>query len=153
MNLIVENSKYVDYYTFLDRVFAAIPELQEMDWLITDLALNYVDDPRLFEEPIIIDGMSLNEILQKTKMQFDWAVLSGYSEKLTVIPEDYPYADGNPNFWVGSPKPQARGAQIEIVCWDSSCTLFINISPSLAEKLKEIYPDIKDLDRENELRG
>ena len=57
MNLIVENSKYVDYYTFLDRVFAAIPEFQELDWLITDLELNYVDDPRLFQEPIIIDGV------------------------------------------------------------------------------------------------
>lgn len=152
MNLIVENSKYVDYYTFLDDVFDAIPELQEMDWLITDLELNYVDDPRLFQEPIIIDGASLNEILQKTKMQFIWAVLSGYSEKLTVIPADYPYADGNPNFWEGSPKPQVRDAQIEIVCWDSTCTLFINFNPSMAAKLKELYPDIKDLDRVNKSR-
>jgi len=97
--------------------------------------------------------VSLNEILQKTKMQFIWGVLSGFSEKLTKIPSEYPYADGNPNFWEGSPKPQARDAQIEIVCWDSTCTLFININTSIAAKLKVLYPDIKDLDHENELRG
>jgi hypothetical protein len=152
MNLILENSKYVEYYTYLDRVFDAIPELQKFNWLITDLEVNFVDDPRFYQEPVLIDGSSLNQVLQKTSIQFIWAVFSGYLEKLIEIPDELPFADGNPDFWEGSLKPQAKGAQLEIVCWDSTCTLFINVSDGMATKLKELYPDIKNLDLDNKYR-
>lgn len=152
MNLIVENSRYVQYYTYLDRVFSEIPELQQYNWLLSDLELNFCSDPRLSQESVVIEGASLNEILQKAHMQFIWAVLSGYIEK-PQIPKKLPYADGNPHFWEGSPKPQGDGAQMEIVCWDSTCTLFINVNESIATKLRGLYPDIKDLDMENALRS
>lgn len=124
-----------------------------MDWLISDLEVNYCTDSRLHNDPVLIDGESLKEIVQKDKIQFIWAVLSGYLEKPKRIPKDLPYADGNPNFWKGTPKPQAAGAEIEIVCWDSTCTLFINVNENVAAKLKELYPDIRDLDKDNETRG
>ena len=128
VNLIVENSEYVKHYTYLDEDFSTIPELRKLNWLITDLELNKVEDPRLLRDPVVIDGVSLTEILQKTKMQFIWAVLSGYPQKSIEVPEDLPYADGNPNFWTGSPKPQAEGAQVEIVCWDCHPQKFIRPS-------------------------
>lgn len=153
MNLIVVKSQYVDYYTYLDPIFTAIPELQKINWLISDLDYNYCEDSRLHDDPILIDGASLNEIVQNNKIQFIWAVLSGFKKPLKKLPFELPYACGNKNFWHGTPKPQAPGAEIEIVCWDSSCTLFINVNKIVADKLKKLYPDIKNLNKENESRG
>lgn len=148
-NLIIEDSKYVDFYTYLDSVFATIPELRKLYWLITDLECNHCPDPRLREDPVLIEGKTFNEIIQVNEIQFIWGVLSGFSDKPIKIPAKLPYADGNPRFWKGKPKPQATGAEIEIVCWDSTCTLFINANDSVATKLKELYPDIRNLDDEN----
>jgi len=153
MNLIIEKSKFVDYYTYLDPIFSSIPEFREMYWLISDLEVTYCPDTRLHDDPVLIDGKSLNEIVQRNKIQFIWAVLSGFIKKPKRIPEELPYADGNPDFWKGIPKPQAIGAEIEIVCWDSTYTLFINANEHVAAKLKELYPDIQDLDKNNETRG
>lgn len=153
MNLILEKSKYVDYYTYIDKIFSKIPQLRKLHWLITDLEFNYCTEPSLQgDAPIFIDGKSLNKIVQASKIQFIWAVFSGYKDRLKNIPEELPYANGNPNFWKGKPKPQANGAEIEIVCWDSSYTLFINVSIDVAKKLKELYPDIHDLDKKNLVR-
>jgi hypothetical protein len=153
LNLILENSKYVKYYTYLDSIFSTVLEFQEMNWVISDVECNQYPDPRISKDPILIDGKSLNEIVQNNKIQFIWAVLSGYREKVLKIPEQLPYADGNPDFWTGKPTPQADDAEIEIVCWDSTCTLFINASTIVSKKLKKLYPDIKDLDEENEKRS
>ena len=106
----------------------------------------------LQKDPVVIDGGLLNEIIQNHKVQFDWGVFSGFREKIDRLPVDLPYADGNRDFWGGSPKPQLPGAAVEIVCWDSTCTLFIGVDDGVAAKLKEIYPDIRDLDEENRRR-
>ena len=151
MNLILENSEYVDYYTYLDKLFLDIPKFQELYWLISDIEYNFCSNSKLMADPILIDGISLNKILQKENIQFIWGVFSGFSEKPKSVPKNIPYANNNPDFWKGSPNPQANGAEIEIVCWDSTLTLFINTSEEIAEKLKTIYPDIKNLDEQNKL--
>ena len=92
MNLILENSKYVKYYTYLDSIFSTVIEFQEMNWIISDVECNQYPDPRISKDPILIDGKSLNEIIQNNKIQFIWAVLSGYREKVLKIPEKLPYA-------------------------------------------------------------
>ena len=153
VNLIVEKSKYVTWYTYLDEVFSRVPEFRHYHWLISDLELNYCPDPRLQEDPVIIDGESLNEILKTHKVQFIWAVLSGFKEKIDALPTKLPYADGNRELLIGCPKPQALGSEVEIVCWDSTCTLFIGVDNSIAKKLRDIYPDIRDLDVENRTRS
>jgi hypothetical protein len=126
-----------------------VPELRDYYWLISNFECNYCADPRLNDDPIVIDGNSLNSIIQNNKIQFIWAVLSGFTNPIQAIPEELPYADGNPKLWVNSYSPQAFGAEIEIICWDSTCTLFINVNNRIAGKLKKLYPDIKDLDKEN----
>jgi hypothetical protein len=152
MNLILENSEYVKWHTFLGPIFREIPEFLEYHWLITDLELNTVSDPRLDVVPVLIDGQSLNDIIQKNDVQFIWAVLSGFKEEIESIPQPLPYADGNKAFWSDCPKPQATDAELEIVCWDSTCTLFIGVNERIALKLTNLYPDILDLDVENKRR-
>ena len=146
MNLILEDSESVTEYSYLDAVFAAAPELCELHWLITDIEAS---ERVLGSEPVLIDGHALNEILQAKHIQFRWAVFSGFKVKPLKLPDALPYADGNEALWTGSPKPQVEDAAIEIVCWDSSATLFIQVSESLEKKLRTLYPDIKDLDEMN----
>lgn len=153
MNLILEKSECVEWYTYLDEVFSKVPELCEYNWLISDLELNYCPDSRLSSDPVIIDGKSLCEIVLKDKIQFIWAVLSGFKNNVPQIPDELPFADGNKHLWVQSPKPQIEGADLEIVCWDSTCTLFIGVSDNISTKLREMYFDIKDLDVEIKKRG
>ena len=141
------------WYTYLDGIFMNVPELCEYYWLISDLEVNCCPDPKLNSDPVVIDGNTLCEIVQENKIQFIWAVLSGFKNEILSIPDELPFADGNRDLWVGSPRPQAQGAEVEIVCWDSTCTLFIGIDESTSAKLQLMYPDIKDLDQENKQRG
>jgi len=134
-------------------MFENVLEFRQYYWLISNLEYNYCTDPRLQTDPVIIDGNTLYEIVQKEKIQFIWAVLSGFRKEITSIPKELPFACGNRNLWVGSPKPQAQGAEVELVCWDSTCTLFIGVNKNVALKLETIYPDIRDLDKENKTRG
>lgn len=36
MNLILEKSQFVDFYTYLDPIFEAVPQLADFQYLISD---------------------------------------------------------------------------------------------------------------------
>ena len=148
MNLILHKSKFVDYYTYLNPIFDAVPEFASFTYLVSDLECHGSKDERLSGSPVVMSGLALREIVQKEKVQFVWAVFSAFDHEPS-IPSDLPYADGNSEFWQGSPTPQLKDALFEIVCWDSGATLFIGIDPNIAAKLKARYPDIRDLDEAN----
>ena len=59
VNLILEKSKFVDYYTYLDELFREVPEFREYHWLISDLEFNHCEDARLQTNPVVIDGEAL----------------------------------------------------------------------------------------------
>jgi len=152
MNLLLEHSKFVDYYTYLDPIFEVAPELAEFTYLISDIEIVGEIDERLAHGPIVISGRNLRAIVEEKKVQFIWAVLSAFDHEPT-IPTELPYADGNSGLWADSPRPQMRDAKFEIVCWDSGATLFIGLEPAVGEKLKQRYPDIRDLDAYNRKKG
>ena len=152
MNLLLEHSKFVDYYTYLDPIFDAAPELADFTYLISNVEVAGEVDERLTCSPIVISGFQLRAIVKEKKVQFVWAVLSAFDHD-PMIPAELPYADGNSGFWTGSPRPQAHGAKFEIVCWDSGATLLIGIEPEVAMKIKQRFSDIQDLDAYNQKRG
>lgn len=118
-NLLLNRSKFVECYTYLDPIFEAAPELADFTFLITDIELGNHRDERLASEPIIISGHELRAMVEAKKIQFIWAVLSAF-DHIPTVPSELPFADGNSQFWEGSPKPQITDAKFEIVCWDSS---------------------------------
>ncbi len=145
-NLILEESDYVEWYSELGPLFAGIPRLREYYYLLSDLELNrYPDTLRKGEDPILISGEELSTTLEQIEVQFIWGVLSAFERIPTSLPVEAPYAEGNTAFWEGQPTPQAQGASFEIVCWDSSLTLFIGVDQWLASWLRKLYPDIRDL--------
>lgn len=60
-----------------------------------------------------------------------------------------PYAGGNSDFWKGIPKKQWTDSLFEIVCWDSSATLWIGLPDKLGMKVLKNAPGIMDLDELN----
>ncbi len=152
MNLLLEHSKCVQFYTYLDPIFDLEPRLEQFTYLISDLETAGQMHERLSGSSLIIPGKELHDIVVSAKVQFVWAVISAFDYEPTM-PAELPYADGNTGLWTGSPKPQADGARFEIVCWDSGATLFIGIDAAFGQKLRMRYPDIRDLDDYSRTQG
>ncbi len=168
---ILECSKQMPLHTDMRRVFEAIKDRQtDYNWLITDIDhyedvrrsaanesfddsefrddLTYYSLDALDKDTVWIDGEELTKIINGNDIQFVWAVFSGFRKNINIDPEDLivePYADGNPNFWIEYPKIQHPLAEIEIVCWDSTSTLFFCIDEELGNMFKEHFLDSIDL--------
>jgi hypothetical protein len=149
VNLILEGSAFVDFHTDMRSIFLAVPSLENYWYLITDIELNFNCDSRLTSGTAVLSGTELKEICSAHTVQFIWAVFSAFDTRPAALPEALPFADGNTDFWRGSPKQQATGACFEIACWDSGATLFIGISQAFSEQLRARFPDIQDLDAVN----
>ena len=146
MNLIIEQSQHVSIYTDMSEVMNWLGNpTTDYDWLITDIEGGWLD----IESPCFMSGKELAERLNGSKCYFEWAVFSALPKGSRPSFEKAPFADGNPNFWKGSPKPQLKEALFEIVCWDSGATLFIGLSEHLGKLVAQAIPDVKDLNRLN----
>lgn len=62
---------------------------------------------------------------------------------------DLPYADGYKGFWDENISIQHPLATIELVAWDSSCTLFISKNDELVDKFRKEFPLSVDLEKYN----
>ncbi len=149
MNYIQENAKGVSFYTSLKDIEKWLGiDLSNYDWHISDIDGGW---PEL-NDPSWVTGEELSGKLNEYDYQFVWAVLSAYPKGTCPFINDKPYADDNPEFWSGSPSKQLNDSLFEIVCWDSSATLFIGLNESLSNNLVRSAPGIKDLDKENAKR-
>lgn len=155
MNLILENSLNVPYYTDMRSVMESLGHpSRNYDWLITDIDGGFWDDDApQFDDPTIIDGQKLEEILSSYRGQFIWAVFSAFPRGAAIDLSVLPKADGNPRFWQNKPTPEHPNALFEIVCWDSSATLLIGISDDMARQFMSHFPEARDLDRLNANEG
>ena len=149
MNYIQENTNGVNFYTSLKDVSRWLEiDLNDYDWHMSDIEGAW---PEL-ADPSWILGQDLSDKLNEFDYQFVWAVCSAFKKGTNALVTDEPFADGNAEFWTGRPLKQLEESLFEIVCWDSSATLFIGLPEYLAERLLRNAPGIKDLDKENALR-
>lgn len=151
INFIQEDCSKVEYYTNLTAVSNWLEiNLSDYDWHFADVDGDWFDlnDP----EPKWLTGEELDLKLKDNNIQFIWAVISAYPKGAPPKLDNQVYADGNPIFWTGSPKKQLKDSLFEIVCWDSSATLFIGLPLNLGQNLIKNAPGIKDLDLENQKR-
>jgi hypothetical protein len=130
-------------------LFSAVPELENYTYLITELEINRGEHVLMESSPLIITGSDLRKIVESDKIQFIWAVLSAFGGDVT-IPEDLPFADMNAELWTSTVKPQIKESDFEIVCWDSSATLFIGVDNSVAAQLVGYDQDIQSIDDFNQ---
>jgi hypothetical protein len=148
MNLILERTQQVQYFTNLQLVIEALGiNCSDYDWYVSDVETN-VNCSALenANSGIWLTGNDLGDILEKNRIQFIWGVFSAVPKGYRVNVSAHPYADGNPNYWNNSnPKPQLTGAEFEIASWDSSATILIGISDSQAKSFCSRFSDTKNL--------
>lgn len=160
-NLVLEGSARMPYFTDMRLVFEALPGVcAGHDWLVSDLECIWLTsddedepltpDPPLASSPALVTGTDLDRILHSRNIQFVWAVFSALPVGSRPEKFEAPYADCNPQFWYGSPRPQLADAEFEIVCWDSTCCLLIGVSEELAAQFREAFPEVLDLDQQNQ---
>lgn len=149
MNYIQERSRNVSWYTSLADVCKWLEiSPEDYDWHFSDVDGGWNE----LSDPAFVSGEELARKLNVHNYQFVWSVVSVYPKGTRPFKSDKPYADGNPEFWSGIPKKQLSDSLFEIVCWDGSATLFIELPVELRELLLKNAPDIRDLNKENERR-
>jgi len=145
-----------EFYTNMNKVFNAIGNEQlKYNWLITNCECYPKAEKldKLFStEYIWITGEQLTEIVGKEDFQFIWAAFSGFPEGISleeVLKYDLPFADGYEGYWINDVGIQHPLADIEIVAWDSSLTMFISKDEDLVQKFRHTFPLSEDLSVQN----
>lgn len=147
------NRKGESYYTYLGKFFGAMGGRQkDYNWLITDCEC-YPSDPKaeamLRGDSCWISGEALTALVERENFQWIWAVLSGFDKHVSlreVLAHPLPYADGYPGFWRLPLTMQHPLAQLEIVAWDSSLTLFFSREKGLTARFRQAYPQSQALE-------
>ncbi|MDX1450399.1 MAG: hypothetical protein R3246_15220 [Acidimicrobiia bacterium] len=151
-------------YTDLRLVLEALGGRQrEFHWLITDLEWILLgpshdgDGLPTYEGPLWISGEDLTDLVSRFDIQWIWAVLSGFRRAsgadIGVDMEVEPLADGNDRLWTSGPSIQHPGADVEIVCWDSSSVLFLSRDHDLTKRFRTFFPEAVDLEGFNRATG
>jgi len=147
MNFIQEKAKDIRFYTSMKDVEQWLQiNLKNFDWHISDIDGGWEG----INDPCWVKGEDLEKKLSEYDYQFVWAVFSAFPKNTTPLLSDAPYADGNEEFWKGNPEKQLEESVFEIVCWDSSATLFIGLSEVLSQNLQRNASGIKNLNKYNE---
>ncbi len=143
-------------YSYLKNVFCEINEISEKyNWLISYPEC-YPQSKELQEKMkkdyIWMSGLEVKHMLYLDDFQWIWGVFSGFSPNILledILKYQLPYADGYTGFWRNPITLQHPLADIELVAWDSSCTLFVSRDETIIKKISTIYPQAEDLETYN----
>jgi hypothetical protein len=146
MNLILEKTDQVPYFTNMRLVFRALGlSADAYDWYVSDIETNYYGS-EFSSEDQWLSGETLRDFLEKNEVQFIWALFSAVPKELRTAVEVAPYIEENPNYWSGEEiSPQLNGALFEIACWDSSATILVGLPPEAESLFVRAYPDTRSL--------
>ncbi len=130
---------------------------KKYNWLISDCEAcpkRLGHDIRIHQsgEYAWISGEELTNIIKRDDFQWIWAVFSGFEKNITleeVKKYDLPSADGYGGFWSENVSIQHPLATVEMVAWDSGCTLFISKDDLLVNKFRSAFPLSVDLEMHN----
>lgn len=152
--LIIEKGE--KYYTHLKKYFSQLNDIQRnYNWLITAHECYPRDEKYagiLSEKYLWMTGDELTEMVSED-FQWIWGVLSAFSKDISkekVLQYELPKADGYEGFWRNPVSMQHPLAEMEIVAWDSSLTIFISKDESIIDLLQENNVLAEDLEKYNE---
>jgi hypothetical protein len=146
MNLILENTDQVRFFTDMRKVFAAAEIApQDYDWYVSDIETNFTPEGFSAGDQWM-HGEELASLISTHDIQFIWAVFSAVAKGSRPSVSEPPYVEGNPDYWNGrDPAPQLNGALFEIACWDSSATILINLPEHAQRAFMANYSDTRPL--------
>ena len=146
MNLILENTDQVRFFTDMALVFNALGiSAADYDWYVSDIETN-CSESMFSQDNRWISGQELQELLANSNIQFIWAVFSALPKGVHFVVETPPYVYNNPSYWSGEDvRPQLEDALFEIVCWDSSATILIDLPAEAEASFSRAFPDTRNL--------
>lgn len=145
------------FYSHILGILQAVEPLHEpFNWLVTDCEC-YPNDPMVGDmfsrEYCFLSGAELCALLEQDDFQWVWGVFSAFAKDVPleeILMHPLPYADHNPAFWKNPLTMQLPLAQIEIVAFDSSLTLFFSKEQSYVDRFRQAFPLSEDLREYNE---
>lgn len=144
------------YYTCLKKLFDSLDNMQlNYKWLISYPECYPSDkdiQKQLNCEYCILTGKELTDLVDKEDFQWIWGTFSAFDPSLSdeeILKHKLPENDMYPGFWVNPLTMQHPLSKIEIVAFDSSCTLIFTKDFVLPERFKEFYPKAENLERVN----
>lgn len=154
--LIIEKGE--KYYTYLKKYFLQLNDMQRnYNWLITAHECYPQNEKyaKIWSEIYCwMTGDELTEMVSED-FQWIWGVLSAFPKdipKEKILQYELPKADGYEGFWRNPVSMQHPLAEIEIVAWDSSLTIFISKDERIIDMLQESNVLAEDLEKYNEWR-
>ena len=97
-------------------------------------------------------GDELTEMIEAEDFQWIWGVFSAFPKDISeekVLEYALPEADGNVEIWQNPVSIQHPLAEIEIIAWDSSATVFISKKDGIVDLLRERNESAMDLEEYN----
>ena len=144
-NLILDGEPSIRYYISMTWMMAVLgwEACRQHRWLVNHIMGN----GDTFADPSIFDGAELERWLREhPHEQYIWGVFSAFAPDAEIDLGILPDAE-SPTFWALNAQPQHPQALFEIVCWDSTCTLFINLPHHLAQRVVAEFPECRTLDK------
>ena len=145
-----------DGYSYFKQVFDKIEVLSiQYNWLISYPECYPQDkelEKRMQKDYLWLPGREIKSLFQLEDFQWVWGVLSGFSSNILledVLKYPLPYADGYSGFWKNPVTLQHPLAEIELVAWDSSCTLCIAKKERIIDEFWALYIQAEDLEEYN----
>ncbi|MFI2742742.1 hypothetical protein ACG2LH_08385 [Zhouia sp. PK063] len=159
MTHILENTKQLEFHTDMGEVIKPFKEeLKSLNWILTNqeyILLDYKDKgvvEKLDHQSEIIhfNGQELLDILENREIQFIWGVFCGTKKRIEKLNQDQiPYADMNSEIWTLPDKYLLPESEIEIICFDSSCTIIKFKDLEVEKRWKSKFTDAKKLKKKN----
>ena len=151
MALILRDNKIMKFHTDLYEIIEPFKDnFKELNWLLTGQEYTLLD----YEEKGVVEkldhdskkiefkGEELYDIIKNRDIQFIWGVFCGFKNNIPDLAEsELPYADLNSKIWKKPNKRLAKGSEIEIICFDSSCTILKTKRSSIKKQFLEKFPE------------
>jgi hypothetical protein len=162
VTIIIEDSPQLTFHSDLKKILEPIlDEVSKFNWLCNNIGIYFDPQPFVNEIPAdvklqdanfdfykscILSGDEFSEVLKQRNHQYMWGIFSGFHGPVPEIPfEKRPYADGNEEIWINPDKFQIETAEIEIICFDSSCTILKFKNEEFAKRIMAKFPESKIL--------
>ena len=145
-NLILESEPSIRYYTNMHGMMEILgwETCRQHRWLVNHIESN---DDNTFADPSVFAGAELERWLREHPYeQYIWGVFSAFAPDAEIDLSVLPDAE-SPDFWQPNAQPQHPQALFEIVCWDSTCTLFIGLPDKLAQRVVAAFPQCRMPDK------
>ncbi|WP_300385391.1 hypothetical protein [Clostridium sp.] len=142
-------------HTDIKLIFDALEGRQrEFNWLITEHeCYSFPSDKDIFNDRVVLlSGDELTHLVKNNDIQFVWGILSAFDKStdidinnLSVIPTfDSEWKYGGEEVHTQHPLAIA-----EIICVDSSYTIFLSKDDDLSNRILSHYSDAQDLHQWN----